>query len=372
MRIAVLANLKKNAPRWEGMPDDQWDDLDSPRTAEAIVAALRSGGHEAEFIEASIHPPYNLIEALQRFQPDLCFNIAESHFGDSRESQVPALLEMLRLPYTGSKLLTLALALDKPMTKRLLKYYGLPTPEFQVMERADAPLAPDLLDERGELRFPMFVKPSREGTSMGISAESVVHTVDELRTQVARQITLYRQPILVERYIQGREITVGMVGNLDPQRDYQVGEGVASETLPSGLTFLPPMEIDLDYFAHSEDRLYTNRIKTEWAETMDIYLCPAPIDPDLEYRLKVLAGNVFRALDCKDVSRVDFRIDVQGGNQPYILEINPLPGLNPDLSDLWLQARAAGWSYERLINTIAELAAARHGIAEGVTARPAR
>jgi len=108
MRIAVLANLKQNAPHWEGMSPDQWDDLDSPVTVNGIVDALRAGGHEATFIEASIHPPHNLVQSLLDYKPDLCFNIAESHFGDGREAQVPAILEMLRIPYTGSKVLTLA------------------------------------------------------------------------------------------------------------------------------------------------------------------------------------------------------------------------------------------------------------------------
>lgn len=266
MRIAVLANLKKNAPRWEGMPDDQWDDLDSPRTVNAIVDALKSAGHEAEFIEASIHPPYNLIERLREYQPDICFNISESHFGDSRKSQVPAILEMLRLPYTGSKLLTLALALDKPMTKRVLLYHGLPTPEFQVFESPNDPVQADLLNEQGELRFPLFVKPSREGTSMGVSAESVVRTVAQLREQVARQIELYHQPILCEHYIQGREITIGMIGNVDAVSARQIPEGSAARELPAGLFFMPPLEIDFSYYADSEGQVYTNRIKTEWAE----------------------------------------------------------------------------------------------------------
>ena len=110
MRIAVLANLKRNAPTWEGMPPDQWDDLDSPKTVDSIVAALAAHGHQAQFFEARIRPPFNLVERLVEFQPDLCFNIAESHFGDGREAQIPAVLEMLRLPYTGSKVLALALA----------------------------------------------------------------------------------------------------------------------------------------------------------------------------------------------------------------------------------------------------------------------
>src|SRR3990172_134341 len=107
MRIAVLANLKKNAPTWEGMIADQWDDLDSPKTIHAIIAALESEGHEAVFFEASLLPPHNLTERLLDYKPDLCFNIAEGHFGDGRESQIPAILEMLRIPYTGSRVMTL-------------------------------------------------------------------------------------------------------------------------------------------------------------------------------------------------------------------------------------------------------------------------
>src|SRR3970282_2782330 len=115
LRVAVLANLKKNAPHWQDMPDDQWDDLDSESTIIALVDAIKSSGYEAEFFEGDLA----LVNHLTRFKPDICFNICESHFGDAREAQVPALLEMLRIPYTGSQVLTLALALDKPMTKRI-------------------------------------------------------------------------------------------------------------------------------------------------------------------------------------------------------------------------------------------------------------
>ncbi len=361
MRIAVLANLKKNAPTWEGMVADQWDDLDSPKTTNAIVAALESGGHEAVFIEASILPPHNLIERLTEYKPDLCFNIAESHFGDSRESQVPAILEMLRIPYTGGKLLALALALDKPMTKRILYYHGLPTPEFQVFERADDPIDADLLDKSGaNLRFPLFVKPSREGTSMGVSADSIVRTVAQLREQVARQLREYAQPILVEHYIQGREVTLGMVGNLKSTAARRVNERTAPNELPDSLTFLPPLEVNLSAYDESEAGLYTNRMKTELADTF-YYMCPAPLDPDQERELQRLAAAVFRVTDCKDTARVDFRLDAENDDKPYILEVNPLPGLNPGYSDLCIQARAAGWSYEQLINTIVDLAAERQG-----------
>ncbi|NDJ77909.1 MAG: hypothetical protein GYB65_16795 [Chloroflexi bacterium] len=361
MRIAVLANLKHNAPTWDGMSPDQWDDLDSPKTVEALIAALESGGHIAAFFEASILPPHNLVEKLTAFQPDLCFNIAESHFGDGREAQIPAVLEMLRLPYTGSKVLTLALALDKPMTKRVLCYHGLPTPAFQVFEQADESIDEDLLDTNGELHFPLFVKPSREGTSMGISAESIVHSVAELRAQVARQLHLYSQPILVEQYIEGREITIGMVGNLRLTVARRINERTAPNVLPDTLVFLPPLEVNLAAYDASEAGIYTNRMKVEMAEAFH-YVCPAPLEPELHDQLNLLAAAVFRVTGCRDVARVDFRLDAAHDNAPYILEVNPLPGLNPGYSDLCIQAQTAGWSYERLINEIVDLAAARQGV----------
>ncbi len=338
----------------------QWDDLDSPKTTDALVAALESAGHVAEFIEASILPPWNMIERLQAFQPDLCFNIAESHFGDGREAQIPAVLEMLRLPYTGSKVLTLALALDKPMTKRVLLYHGLPTPEFQVFEDAAEPIDDDLLNGDGELRFPMFVKPSREGTSMGISAESIVRTVGELRAQVGKQLRLYNEPILCEHYIEGREVTVGMVGNFAPTTARRVNP-VTRLCNAEGLTFLAPLEVNLAAYDASEAGLYTNYMKTDLADDFH-YFCPAPLDDTLRETLFGLAAAVFCVTDCKDVARVDFRLDRHNGDKPYILEINPLPGLNPGYSDLCIQANALGWTYEQLINTIVEVAAERQGV----------
>src|SRR5207237_6682480 len=177
------------------------------------------------------------------------FNICEGHFGDGREAQVPALLEMLQIPYTGSRVLSLALALDKPLTKRVLMWHELPTPAFQSFETPDEQLDNDMA-------FPLFVKPSREGTGMGVSAKSIVHNAVELREQLDFIINKYHQTALVERFIAGREVTVGLVGNIT---------GVASRRLPSrfytsarhdyseaglaalkagGMTFLPPMEVN--------------------------------------------------------------------------------------------------------------------------------
>lgn len=363
MRIAVLANLKQNAPQWEGMTSDQWDDLDSPKTINGLVAALKSTGHHAEFFEASIQPPHKLIEKLLAYKPDLCFNIAEGHFGDSRESQIPGVLEMLQIPYTGSKVLTLALALDKPMTKRILTYHGLPTPEFQVFERASEPIDEDLLTSHGELRFPLFVKPSREGTSVGISAESIVHTVSELRAQLEKQLKRYNQPILCEHYIKGREVTVGVIGNLDATAARRLNERTLPDKLPQTLDFFPPLEVLTKAYDKSEGGIYTNRMKVELADEFH-YACPAPLMPELEQHLYLLTAAVFRVTGCKDVARVDYRLDAENNNKPYILEVNPLPGLNPNYSDLCIQAAAAGWTYEELVSAIVEEAAWRYGMVQ--------
>jgi D-alanine-D-alanine ligase len=355
LNIAVLANLKKNAPKYEGMPADAWADLDSEKTINAIVAALEQGGHRATFLEGNL----SLVEKLPALKPDICFNICEGHWGDSRESHVPALLEMLRIPYTASGVLTLALTLDKPMTKRVLAFHGLPTPAFQVFERADEPLDPDLA-------FPLFVKPSREGTGMGVSASSIVRDETELRARLAEQLARYRQPILAERFIRGREVTIGVVGNLMEPVAWRVPGDERAERVFRGLRFLPPLEVNFAAYPESEAGVYTNRIKTEWADDFR-YLCPAPLAPTLAEQLNWLTAAVFRVTGCVDVARVDFRLDADDGDKPYILEVNPLPGLNPTVSDLVLEAKAAGIAYDELINTIVDTACTRHGLAAGPT-----
>ncbi|MBI2976457.1 MAG: hypothetical protein HYY33_05850 [Chloroflexi bacterium] len=359
LKVALLANLKKNAPKFPGMSDDYWDDLDSETTVEAILEAIRAGGHEPVFYEGDSALP----DKLKADRPDICFNICESHFGDSRESQVPALLEMLRLPYTGSRVLTLALCLDKSMTKRLLNWHELPTPAFQTFDRLDEPLDEDVT-------FPLFVKPSREGTSVGISAHSIVNNDHELREQLQYIFNTYNQSALVERYIAGREVTVGLVGNISgfatrrlPSRLYGTRRrtpGDLDDIRAGGLLFLPPMEVDLKPYEVS-DGVYTNRLKTELAYDLT-YLCPAPLDPRQVEELNWLTAAVFRVCGCYDASRVDFRLDENDNFKPYILEINPLPGLAPKISDLVIEANAINIGHTELVNRILDAALRRHGI----------
>jgi D-alanine-D-alanine ligase len=348
-RVALLANLKTNAPHFEDMPEDQWADLDSEKTVNSLAEAIRLGGHTCEFLEGNA----SLFDTLRKFKPDICFNICEGHFGDAREAQVPALLEMLRIPYTGSKVLTLALALDKPMTKRILHWHELPTPAFQTFERADEPLHDDMT-------FPLFVKPSREGTGMGVSGKSIVHNEDELREQVEAIVGRYKQTALVEHYIEGREVTVGVVGNLIGPVARRLPENENAPRIQAGLYFLPPMEVNLQPFVDS-DVVYSNRLKVDLADQLD-YLCPAPLDNDMVDELNWLAAAVFRVTGALDVSRVDFRLDVHNDWKPYILEINPLPGLSPGISDLVIEAAADGIDHAGLVNQILNAALMRYAM----------
>ena len=350
MRVAVLANLQKNAPIFEGMSPDQWDDLDSEYTIQAIIDALNAGGHEATFLEGNL----SLIDTLPKLKPDICFNICEGHFGDSREAQVPALLEMMRIPYTGAGVLALALALDKPMTKRVLSYHGLSTPPFQTFERVTEPVDPDM-------KYPLFVKPAREGTGMGVSAESIVHNEEQLRVQLVRLFDRYDQTVLAEHFIEGREVTVGVVGNLTAPVAKRLPDDLEAPRISRGLHFFPPLEVDMTRYPAEEAGVYTSRIKTELVHQFH-YLCPAPLEAEVVEELNWLTAATFRVTACFDVARVDFRLDSHDNNKPYILEINPLPGLNPDYSDLPLEAAAEGWTYEELVNRILNEAMDRYGL----------
>ncbi len=350
-KVALLANLKVNAPHWEGMPEDQWDDLDSEKTIHALLEAIRSGGHTCDFLEGDI----TLVDTVRKFKPDICFNICESHFGDAREAQVPAILEKLQIPYTGSKVLCLALGLDKPMTKRVLTYHDLPTPDFQTFERVDEPL-----DEK--MQFPLFVKPSREGTGMGVTAQSIVKDEAELREQVSQMIQRYKQAALVETFIEGREVTVGMVGNLVGPVARRLPHDEDLPRIEAGLRFFPPMEVDLSPYLET-DAVYANRLKVALADQLN-YLCPAPLDDDMVDELNWLAAAVFRVTGALDVARVDFRLDANDDWKPYILEINPLPGLSPGISDIVIEAAAEGVDHPTLVNMILETALRRYGMIE--------
>ena len=316
VRIGFTYNVKRPGGKALGDAEAEYD---SPATIAAITAALESLGHEVVQLEANGDLPTRLKEA----QVDLVFNIAEGVSGRNREAQVPALCELCGIPYTGSDAATLSLALDKALTKRLLKQRNIMTPDFQVFQTGREKISPTL-------RFPLIVKPIAEGSSKGIAGKkSVVDDIPSLRKVVDELIKLYRQPALVEEYITGREFTVGLLGERRPR-------------------ILPPMEI---VFNDQNDRrpVYDYTYKQDWDSRVS-YQCPAKLTPKELKAVEKAALETFLALDCRDVGRIDLRMDAHGN--VYVLELNPLPGLTPDWSDLVLIGKAINMDYRTLIAEI--------------------
>jgi D-alanine-D-alanine ligase len=344
LRVAVLHNSKPEAPHLNGnSPKDALAELDNPRNVRVYLAALRELGHSAWAFDGGPDLPAILAE----HQIDICFNTCEGRRGDSREAQVPALLEMLGIPYSASKVLALAVTLDKAMTKRILAYHNLPTPHFQEFGHPSEPLEPALA-RRLASGGALFVKPNREGTGMGIYRDALVRSEAELRERVAYLIQAYRQPALVEEYVEGRDVTCGLVGNLAP------GGGT------EGLHLFPISEVDHSVYPPGTEPFYSYSIKVEMA---DLYhgFCPAPIPDDIAAEVRRLTIETFRVCGCLDMARVDFRLDTANNLQPMILEINALPGLAYN-SDLTLCAEAEGWTHHQLIQAVFNAAAERHGL----------
>jgi D-alanine-D-alanine ligase len=343
MRVALICNLKKNVVPEPGAPPDALAEYDSEETADALRDALQAAGHDVVLLEGD----ETLLDSVRQATPDLCFNIAEGLGGDAREAQVPALLEMLGIPYTCSRVLAQAVSLDKGITKRLWRDACLPTAPFQVFRRGDEPLDPLLI-------YPLFVKPLREGTGKGINPGSVVHGEAALRRQLRWVIDSYGQPALVEEYLSGREFTVGLMGNGDRTARRRRPDLYGEE----GYHVFPVLEIDAGVGAGEGVYNAASKSYNPGEAGAPLYLCPADIPGALERTLKWLAVEAFEAIGALDVARVDFRVGDDG--RPYLLEINTLPGLNPVVSDICIMARAEGVAYDALINEIVELALARY------------
>jgi D-alanine-D-alanine ligase len=347
-RVGVLANIKdESKPKPEGVPPDAFADFDHIETVQSIQKAIETDGHETKFILADENLPYELKE----YDPDICFNIAEGLGGDAREAQVPSLLEMLHIPYTGSRVLTNAIALDKTLTKRLWRDRRLPVAPFQEFVTGDEPLRP-------ELKYPLFVKPAREGTGMGVDMKARVENETEMRERAKYVIQSYQQPALIETFLPGREFTVGQLGRPDARLFSRHPDWYEAD----GFHRLPILELKTDKSA--TPGIYSHAAKAQQLGEKGApeYICPADIEPELAKKLHHFALRGHTLLFATDVSRVDFRLDAEG--QPRLIEINPLPGLTPGYSDLCLQAAAEGIAYEDLILEILYLAAGRWGLIE--------
>ncbi len=278
---------------------------------------------------------------LWELNPEITFNIAEGFNGISREAQIPAILEFLNIPYTGSDPITLGICHEKSRAKEILSYYKIPTPEFLVVYPYDDYLNIDF-------SLPAIVKPVAEGSSKGIFNSSVVFSIDELKNQINYIHLNYNQPALVEKFLSGREFTVAILGN-----------GKSAKVLPI-------IEIKFDQLPKTILPIYSYEAK--WIldtreNPLDIYECPAKIDDDLRQKIEKVALRTFNVLRCRDWARIDIRLDENG--IPNVLEINPLPGILPDPKDnscFPKAARTAGMNYQEMINAVLNEAIKRYGL----------
>lgn len=318
MRVALVYDEPGAWPGRSQQPGDFGAEYEDERTIRALLEAIGACGHEA--LAVTLGRDFG--QEISQVEPDLVFNIAEGVRGSARESLAPAVLDQLDIGYTGSDGLTLAVSLDKGLTKTLAMGMGVRTPAFCVV-RSETELG------NVDLGCPVFVKPNAEGSSMGIDEGSRVETAEDLRERVRYVLGEYQEDCLVEAFAPGREFCVGIIGNGQPE-------------------VLPVAEVQ------TETAFYTYREKSQHHKEL---ICPAEVAEETAEEMRDMAVAVFTGLRCRDLARVDFRLDDQG--RPTFLEINPLPGLSPYYSIFPCQAKAAGISYEDLIGRIIEAAVSR-------------
>jgi len=323
--VGLTYNLKKGII---SEAEDMEAEYDSIETVMAIKNALEQAGCRVELLEADT----GIFEKLSSVKVDLVFNIAEGICGRGREAQIPAILNFFKIPFVGSDETTLCIALDKALAKRLLSSYKIKTPRYQVVYDRN-----DKLDRR--LRFPLIIKPNAEGSSKGISDMSVVDDMDQLRKMMDRNFSLYNEPLLIEEYIEGREFTVGIVGN---------GED---------MTVFAPMEIV--YKNKSSRNIYSFNVKKNYKEYVE-YVCPPQIKPEISKKIMDCSAKIYKLLGCRDFSRIDFRLS--DADELFFIEINPLPGLAPGYSDFPMLAEFCGVDYNAIIRRILESALKRYGM----------
>jgi len=343
MHIALAFNLREESVQDDDQPpsgpepivlpsDDLYAEWDDIHTIDAVKSALAT-----RYAVSMVNADLNAFDAFRQKRPDIVFNMAEGLLGASREAQIPAMLEMLDIPYTGSDPVTLGICLDKRRTKEILAHHRIPTPRFSVVS--------SLCELPSRLRYPLMVKPILEGSSKGVTDKALVRNRKELKKQVEWVHTTYRQPALVEEFLPGREFTVALIGN------------------GSKIRVLPIVEINLGILPEGANPIYSYEAKWVWdrEETpLQIFSCPALLDATLQKEIEEICRRTFLALGCRDWCRIDVRLDASG--HPNIIELNPLPGIlpRPDQNSCFPKAaRAAGMSYEQMIHAVVETACDR-------------
>jgi len=328
MRIGLSYDLKSAVPLDAAGPEDALEEYDSRETVEIIAAALEAAGHPVVLLGGG----GEFLDNIRREPVDIVFNIAEGRGNSrSRESQVPGVLEMLGIPYTGSDSHCLTVCLDKPLSKKLVAAEGVATPQWQLVNDEE-----DLSKIAWEqFPFPAIVKPAYEGSSKGIRLSSVVDGVGQLREEVIRLLGTYRQPVMVEEFITGDEVTVGIIGNAPPR--------------VIGMMHIVPRKREGHF-------VYSLEVKRDYLNLVD-YECPPQLADEIKERIALTSLKVFKCLSCRDFARADFRVSPDG--VPYFLEINPLPGLG-SYSDLVIMAQKLGWTHQGLIQAVLEAALKRY------------
>lgn len=310
--------------------DDAEEEFDSPATIQALADTIASFGHEVELLGDGETLIRHLFDGAR---PDLVFNIAEGRGASrAREARVPAILETFGVSYTGSDPLCLSVSLDKECAKRLVAQAGVNTPRWALVDKQVGNVSAQVRD----FAWPLIVKPAYEGSSKGIRFTSLVENEVQLVEVLEEMLALYRQPILVEEYIEGDELTVGLVGN--PPRVL-------------GIMRILPTRTDRPF-------VYSLEVKRDWEDRIR-YDCPAQLAPEATKAVNEAAIAAFHALGCRDLARVDFRLR---NGVPYFLEANPLPGLSPTAGDIVFLANFLGITHRELIGRILSAASERLGL----------
>ena len=326
MKVALLYNPRPQGVAG-GLPDDAFEEFDSPQTIDAIRRALCALGVDVEPVIAD----RRLAQRLEAGSFDFAFNIAEGTGRRCREAVAAAACELLELPYTGSDALTLAVTLDKAVARRLV------SPDVPVAPAVLISSARDLA-QLERLRYPVIVKPNDEGSSKGIREDAIAVDCAAAREKAERLRATYGCPVLVEEYLSGPEVTVGIIGNGAPAEILGI-----MEIAPAG---------DAARF------VYSIEVKRDWRRRV-CYHVPPRLPPAVIDTLRDLARRAYELLGCRDFARLDFRLDAFGS--PHFLECNPLPGLDPENSDLVIMARPHT-THEELVQRIFREAAARTGV----------
>ncbi len=334
MRIGIAFDLKRKP--FSNLPEDLFEELDSIETIEAIESILKNAGHETVRLGGG----KDFLLSILNTQVDIVFNLAEGLGGRSREAHVPSVLELLGIPYTGSDPLTLSLTLDKGMTKRVVGSAGVLTPKFKVLSDLNS------LNRDLGLSYPLIIKPLWEGSSMGIRRDSRVENFTGLKKKLEWLINSYGEPALVEEFIEGEEVTVGVIGNENAHI--------------IGMMMIKPRIGD------QRDFIYSLEVKRNWREEVE-YISSPPLSSHTLDELSRSALLAYKALTCRDIARLDFRIGVDG--KPYFLEANPLPGLNPETGDLPIMIEKEGIPYAELILTVLDNALRRNRLSAKSRAR---